>query len=379
MWLISRKKYLHLSRENEALRQEIERMRTDRDAVVSAAEACRAEGQRFETLSRRRAELGRLWSNTADNVTVIREKSAEFAGKCYESRAGLAETADLFEKSSEMLVALAESLVEIQANGRHSAESIESVNQVVGSVHKFVGLIESISEQTNLLALNAAIEAARAGEYGRGFAVVAEEVRNLARRTGEATREISTLVRTINVQTEQATGRIQAVADNTRDTSRFTEVLRETVDEVVTLSRSMQGVIEFTSHASFINTVKMDHIVWKNEVYKIFNGLSDKAPTDFVSHRECRLGQWYFEGDGRRCYSALASYLNLDEPHRLVHEAGVAAIEAMARDDWDTALESLSRMEEASNRVLDCLDLLGEEIGEVQRSSAAPAAGGASS
>lgn len=93
-----------------------------------------------------------------------------------------------------------------------SAERIQHLAGEVRNIGKVLDVIRAVSEQTNLLALNAAIEAARAGEAGRGFAVVADEVRTLAYRTQQSTREIEQMIGSVQTTAEQA---VDSMRDST--------------------------------------------------------------------------------------------------------------------------------------------------------------------
>ncbi|MBT9511192.1 MAG: cache domain-containing protein [Acidovorax sp.] len=94
-----------------------------------------------------------------------------------------------------------------------AVQSVEAIQQGARRMTEIIGVIDSIAFQTNILALNAAVEAARAGEQGRGFAVVAGEVRTLAKRSGDAAREIRELIGASVSQVEASAGLIRSAGD----------------------------------------------------------------------------------------------------------------------------------------------------------------------
>lgn len=100
----------------------------------------------------------------------------------------------------------------IQKTVSVSAGKVRELGQYSEQIGTIVEAIDDIAGQTNLLALNAAIEAARAGEHGKGFAVVADEVRKLAERSGKATKEIASLIGTVQSGTVEAVRAMEAGA-----------------------------------------------------------------------------------------------------------------------------------------------------------------------
>jgi len=167
----------------------------------------------------------------------------EVAGHA-EQAAGTAEVATERTESSRQEVIRAMGDIELLAGTlTETSTSISRLSEESRNIDQVLTVIQSISEQTNLLALNAAIEAARAGEAGRGFAVVADEVRNLAQRTHDSTREIQTIIDNLQRDTQIAVQSMQAGVERAQASAEVSSAIEQSLNDI---AASIQTVSTLT-------------------------------------------------------------------------------------------------------------------------------------
>jgi hypothetical protein len=136
----------------------------------------------------------------------------------------------------------------------------------------------------------------------------------------------------------------------------------EDMEKLMNLSHQMEDVIASSAIKSFVEVAKVDHLVFKFRVYLGLFGLIELHTHDVPHHTDCRLGKWYFEGEGKETFSKLPAYRELDTPHAAVHDLGIAAIDARDRGDMVEMLKHVEAMERASVRVIDSLDRMADSV-----------------
>lgn len=293
-------------------------------------------------------------------LEAIRTSLASSAEDLLHERDALKQFDDMFAQTNAALSRLEERAQRINEQTSTNMQAAEVLDKTSYSIGQLVNTIQEISAQTNLLALNAAIEAARAGDAGRGFAVVADEVRALASKAHNASDQIEGL---INQVISQASNIKQSISKNqtySLEVASSSEQIATVVNAVLDTSQHMQEVIRVATARAFLDTVKIDHAVWKNNIYHhVEHG---EYTSEVNSHKDCRLGKWYFEGNGANYYSHLHHFGQLDEPHRLVHDSGKEALNAGHRGDFTQLISKLETMESASEHVVSAIDRLLQDI-----------------
>ena len=230
-------------------------------------------------------ELRQLVGNVQNTATRVAQTTAQVESTSTELLAASTEQLREIRETGQSVLDMASRINEVSAQAQESSQvarqsltaaesGLQAVQNAIGGMNsirdqiqetskrikrlgessqeigEITELISDITEQTNVLALNAAIQAASAGEAGRGFSVVAEEVQRLAERSGDATRQISALVKAIQTDTQDAVAAMERSTQGVVEGAKLSDSAGTALSEIDSVSRRLAELIEQISQAA---------------------------------------------------------------------------------------------------------------------------------
>jgi methyl-accepting chemotaxis protein len=221
----------------DALASLIEQVNQAVGQTSTSAQAITVTAENLSVSSREQTEQSDQIATAVEDMAKTITENAMNASKTAEEAESSGRIAN---SGGEVLQQTIRKMRDISDVVSESATSIGKLGDSSKQIGEIISVIDDIAYQTNLLALNAAIEAARAGEQGRGFSVVADEVRRLAERTGEATKQIADMIKKIQAETEDA---VAAMGRGTREVDEGISLADRAGESLHEILESIQSVL----------------------------------------------------------------------------------------------------------------------------------------
>lgn len=231
----------------DALRDLVENINSTTVHVASAAQETQATAIHLTDASEHQAQ----------QITEVSTAITDMAGSIEQVSQNASQSSEVAKQSvdlaSEGNNAVKDAITGMDTIREHIQETSKRIKRLGESsqeIGDIVELINDIAEQTNILSLNAAIQATMAGEAGRGFAVVADEVQRLAERSGNATKQIDALVRTIQSDTNEAISSMEKSTAGVVSGAKLTQDAGAALVQIETVSHQLANLIDNISDAA---------------------------------------------------------------------------------------------------------------------------------
>ncbi len=224
----------------EELRTLVRGINSATDQVTKATQETQAISNRLYEASQRQNKEIQVASASvlqmAESINEVSQTATQSARVAQQSLAAA-------EKGGQVVQNQIAGMNEIRTQIQDTSKRIKRLGESSMEIGEIVELISDITEQTNVLALNAAIQAASAGEAGRGFTVVAEEVQRLAERSGEATKQIEAIVKTIQADTQDAVAAMEKSTVGVVEGTKLSDAAGQALTEIQKVSRDLADLI----------------------------------------------------------------------------------------------------------------------------------------
>ena len=231
----------------EELRVLVGRINDAANRVTTATEIARQTStQLLAAAERQSTEI----QEAGQSALSMARSMSEVSGNATQSAQVARQSLMAAEKGTQAVQDSIKGMNEIRYQIQETSKRIKRLGESSQEIGEIVELISDITEQTNVLALNAAIQAASAGDAGRGFTVVAEEVQRLAERSGEATKQIAAIVKTIQTDTQDAVSAMEQSTQGVVEGAKLSDAAGQALSEIGQVSRNLADLIQDISSAT---------------------------------------------------------------------------------------------------------------------------------
>jgi twitching motility protein PilJ len=231
----------------DALRDLVGTINLTAAQVTSSVNRTQATTRELAAASEQQAQ--KITSATS-SITSISESMSQVSKNASDSADVARNSVNIAHNGGETVRKTIAGMESIREQIQETSKRIKRLGESSQEIGDIVNLITEISDQTNILALNAAIQASMAGEAGRGFAVVADEVQRLAERTGDATKQIEALVKTIQADTNEAVSSMEQSTSHVVEGANLAEDAGSALDKIETVSTNLAQRILQISNAT---------------------------------------------------------------------------------------------------------------------------------